>query len=103
MIEISIDERTATIHVESGLLDVTYEVKPGTYPSSSGKTMIDGFVFDLRGMDRTKQQGAYIFAGEDFERVVARALRKARHLERVWAKTLPREASAPAQALRIAS
>lgn len=97
MIDAQIDGDHALIHVTSGSLDVTYEIRyselssrqtssPGLRYTRTGKF---GYVFDLVGATREPVQGQapYIFGCMDFDRTVLRALSKARHLERVWRNT----------------
>jgi len=88
MINVDIGESHALIHVVSGALDVTYEVKPGVVYSRAGIAS-NGFVFDLVGIDREQFSAPYVFGGHDFDALVIRGMRKARHLERAWRKTAP--------------
>lgn len=97
MIDADIREDSATIHVISGALDVTYEVRPSDlyrrnrsyYGATYVRTGNKGYVFDLVGAERRSidLQAPYIFGCLDFEAAVRRALSKARHLERVWRAT----------------
>lgn len=93
MISVDISDGRALIHVVSGALDVTYEVKPGVVYSRAGIAS-NGFVLDLVGIDRDQFRAPYVFGAHDFETVVCRAMSKARHLERAWRKTSPREVTA---------
>lgn len=107
MIDAIIEARHAVIHVVSGALDVTYEVREselyanrrsyykGSHYVRSGNT---GYVFDLVGATRdpNNNQRPYIFGGLDFDAVVRRALSKARHLERVWRNTSNRRSEVAA-------
>lgn len=99
MIDAQIDNCHALIHVVSGSLDVTYEIRAeelwarprrSSYYTRTGK---NGYVFDLVGSTRDplKGQAPYIFAGLNFESVLLRAMSKARHLERLWRNTRSRQ------------
>lgn len=96
MIAVSIEEDRAEIHVVSGSLDVTYEVKPGILYSPKGQIASNGFVLDLAGVQRSRNSKPYIFGSTNFDRVVLRAMSKARHLERAWRATANRRSAVSA-------
>jgi hypothetical protein len=91
MIDATIDANRAVIHVVSGSLDVTYEVRPDTLCNPRGFRTGEGYVLDIVGIDRSKFGHPYILGSVNFEYVVRRGLSKARHLERVWRATTNRK------------